>query len=74
MMNVNQFYSENMAEDIKRGLQDNAMQAKVTGSLPYGYKAAPDLHYEIDSPKTRLSVRFSAVWPLAIPMQTSSGI
>ena len=25
MMNVNQFYSENMAEDIKRGLQDNAM-------------------------------------------------
>ena len=51
MMNVNQFYSENMAEDIKRGLQDNAMQAKVTGSLPYGYKAAPDLHYEIDSPK-----------------------
>ena len=24
MMNVNQFYSENMAEDIKRGLRDNA--------------------------------------------------
>lgn len=51
MMNVNQFYSENMAEDIKRGLMDNAMQAKVTGSLPYGYRASEDQKYEIDAPK-----------------------
>ena len=52
MMNVNQFYSENMAEDIKRGMYDNAMQCKVTnGRLPYGYKAGTDLQYEIDPPK-----------------------
>ena len=38
MMNVNQFYSENMAEDIRRGLKDNAAECKVNGSLPYGYK------------------------------------
>ena len=30
MMNVNQFYSENMAEDIKRGLHDNAINCKIT--------------------------------------------
>ena len=34
MMNVNQFYSENMAEDIRRGMMDNAKQCKATGSPP----------------------------------------
>lgn len=52
MMNVNQFYSENMAEDIKRGLYDNAANCMVAnGHLPYGYKADETLHYAIDEPK-----------------------
>ena len=52
MMNVNQFYSENMAEDIKRGLYDNASNCMVAnGHLPYGYKADETLHYTIDEPK-----------------------
>lgn len=52
MMNVNQFYSENMAEDIKRGLYDNAANCMVAnGRLPYGYKADDTLHYAIDEPK-----------------------
>lgn len=52
MMNVNQFYSENMAEDIKRGLSDNARNCKVTnGQLPYGYKSDETLHYVIDEPR-----------------------
>lgn len=52
MMNVNQFYSENMAEDIKRGLYDNAANCMVAnGHLPYGYKADETLHYAIDGPK-----------------------
>ena len=42
MMNVNQFYSENMAEDIRRGLKDNAAECKVNGALPYGYKKGED--------------------------------
>ena len=37
MMNVNQFYSENMAEDIRRGMRDNAEACKVNGALPLGY-------------------------------------
>ena len=52
MMNVNQFYSENMAEDIKRGMLDNAANCKVTnGTLPFGYKRGADLRYELDPPK-----------------------
>lgn len=52
MMNVNQFYSENMAEDIRRGLYDNASNCMVAnGHLPYGYKRDDTLHYVIDEPK-----------------------
>ena len=48
MMNVNQFYSENMAEDIVRGMRANAMDCKVTyGKLPYGYRADDTLHYQV---------------------------
>ena len=48
MMNVNQFYSENMGEDIKRGMEDNARNCKVNGSLPLGYVRGPDGKYAID--------------------------
>lgn len=49
MMNVNQFYSENMAEDIRRGMRDNAENCKVNGALPLGYVKGPDGRYAIDS-------------------------
>ena len=48
MMNVNQFYSENMAEDIMRGMLDNAQQCRINGSIPYGYKRGEDGKYAID--------------------------
>lgn len=48
MMNVNQFYSENMAEDIKRGMADNAANCKVNGAIPLGYKKGVDGKYAID--------------------------
>ena len=52
MMNVNQFYSENMAEDIRRGLRDNAQNCQITnGNLPYGYKKGEDMRYALDPPK-----------------------
>ena len=47
MMNVNQFYIENMAEDIKRGLLDSAKAGKVIGTVPYGYKKSEGGKYEI---------------------------
>lgn len=52
MMNVNQFYSESMAENIVRGLRYNAENCMVaSGHLPFGYKADENLHIVIDSPK-----------------------
>ena len=51
LMNVNQFYSENMAEDIKRGLYNNAENCMTNGHLPFGYKSDATLHYVIDEPR-----------------------
>ena len=51
MMNVNQFYSENMAEDVMRGMLDNASRCKVNGPLPFGYKKGEDERYALDEPK-----------------------
>lgn len=48
MMNVNQFYSENMAEDIRRGMRDNAENCKVNGAIPLGYVRGPDGRYAIE--------------------------
>lgn len=55
MMNVNQFYSENMAEDIKRGLYDNAKKCMITnGHLPFGFKKGEDMKYAVDEPKAAI--------------------
>lgn len=52
MMNVNQFYSENMAEDIRRGLIDNAKNGFVNGGvIPFGYRKGEDGKYAIDPEK-----------------------
>ena len=48
MMNVNQFYIENMAEDIIRGMNDNAQKCLVNGPVPLGYRRGADGKYEID--------------------------
>lgn len=50
MMNMNQFYSENMSEDIRRGMVDSVSKGKVVGSVPYGYRKGADGKYEIDEP------------------------
>ena len=54
MMNVNQFYSENMAEDIRRGMRDNAEACKVNGALPLGYVKGPDGRYAIEPKEAEL--------------------
>lgn len=48
MMNINQFYSENMAEDIRRGLMDNASKCMVNVRPPLGYKKGEDKKFAID--------------------------
>jgi DNA invertase Pin-like site-specific DNA recombinase len=54
MMNMNQFYSENMSEDIRRGMVDSAQKGRVVGSVPFGYKKGADSRYEIDEPAAEI--------------------
>jgi site-specific DNA recombinase len=69
MMNVNQFYSENMAEDIMRGLLDNAERCMVTGSLPLGYVSDENRLYSIDEGQSavvrEIFDRFLSGWSFA---------
>ena len=48
MMSINEFYSDNLSEDVKRGMLDGAMKCKVVGAIPYGYKKGADDRFEID--------------------------
>lgn len=49
MMNLNQFYSENMSEDIKRSLYTYAKECKVlNGNLPLGLCKGEDGRYAIE--------------------------
>lgn len=54
MMSVNQFYSENLGEDIKRTQADNAKQCKSNGPVPFGYKVDSDGHFVIDEPNAKV--------------------
>lgn len=50
MMNVNQFYSDNLAEDVRRGLMDNASKCMANGKQPLGYKRGEDGKIVVDEP------------------------
>ena len=50
MMSINEFYSDNLSEDVKRGMMDGAMKCKVISAIPYGYKKGADDRFEIDEP------------------------
>ena len=54
MMSMNQFYSENLSEDIKRGMRDNAQKGKINGSIAFGYRKGQDGRYEIDEQKAAI--------------------
>ena len=54
MMNVNQFYSESMAEDIRRGMEDNAQKCLVNGTVGYGHKKGPNGQFSIDEEKAAI--------------------
>lgn len=44
-----EYYSANLAQNIKRGLAANAREGKITnGTLPLGYRKGADMRYEID--------------------------
>ena len=54
MMNVNQFFSENMGEDIKRNQADNALNCRANGPASFGYKTGDDGRFVIDEPAAEI--------------------
>ncbi len=48
MMNINQFYSENLSEDIRRAKDAAARECKSNGIVPYGFRKGADGKLEID--------------------------
>lgn len=55
MMNVNQFYIENLAEDVIRGMRDNAQKCLANSWQPLGFTRDKDLHIIIDEPKAAIA-------------------
>ena len=45
---VAEYYSVELAEKTLRGMTENALACKVNGSVPLGYVATEDGHYQID--------------------------
>lgn len=44
-----EYYSENLARNVQRGMMENALAGKTTGGKPpLGYKVNEELHYEIE--------------------------
>ena len=45
-----EYFSENLSQNVKRGLYDSALELKTLGVHTLGYKAGPDGRYAIDAP------------------------
>lgn len=63
MMNLNQFYSENMSEDIKRCLYTYAEECKVlNGRIPLGYKKGEDGKYALDEETAQIVIEIFSLY------------
>lgn len=52
-----EYYSRNLAENVKRGAYDSALQRKALGRLPFGYRRGADGKFEIDPDKAPIVQR-----------------
>ena len=43
-----EYYSRELSQKIRRGLQDNAEKCLVAASIPFGYMKGPDGKYAIN--------------------------
>lgn len=49
MESLAEYYSANLAENVKRGLYDSALERKIISQPTFGYKRGSDGRYEIDN-------------------------
>lgn len=57
MMNVNQYFSETLSEDVRRAMTDNARKGLANGVPPYGYRRGENGQFELD-PETAPVVKY----------------
>lgn len=48
MEGMAEYYSANLAENVRRGLYESALQRKALSKMPYGFRRSADGKYEID--------------------------
>ncbi|MCQ2113314.1 MAG: recombinase family protein [Bacteroidaceae bacterium] len=68
MMNVNQFYCENLSEDIRRGMRSNAENCKVNSALPFGYEKGSDGRFAIRESEARIVRQIFSDYLHGIPL------
>jgi site-specific DNA recombinase len=50
MEGMAEYYSIQLATNVKRGMRNNARSGKsVGGTIPLGYRTGPDKHFEVDT-------------------------
>lgn len=54
MEGLAEFYSEELAQKIKRGMHESALKAKATGNVGYGWKIGPNKEYVLDEEKAKV--------------------
>lgn len=58
MESLNQYYSDNLAREVMKGMKENALSCRYTGGyVPFGYKVNAEQKYEIDDDEA-VYVRF----------------
>ena len=68
MESMAQYYSENLSQNVKRGLEDNARKFKVFGKVPLGYIKDPETgKYAINEPEAELVRRIFREYASGIP-------
>lgn len=70
MESLAEYYSANLAENVRRGLYENALNGKAVGSkIPLGYKRGTDGRYEIDENTAPIVRRIFQEYADGIPLK-----
>lgn len=67
MEGLAEYYSQNLAQNVKRGLTDSAMQLQALGLLPFGYRKGSDGRYELDPATSPAAVKIFRDYAAGVP-------
>ena len=64
-----EYYSAELSQKVNRGMHETALKCRVTGSLPYGYTADREKHYQIDEAAAPLVKTIFAMYDEGKPVK-----